>query len=284
MTYHTAFHSSTESTETSSASIRRKKILDARWVISGKAILALLEDGEWGIWDVTSSSAGKRVEDFAVRGFLGTSSTLEQSEPSKPKKGGSKLAPMTPNTRKSKAEHMFASTSNVPGVAPRGGISVAPNYSRAGQSDESVAIWYNSDIYSITSMQSFWQRITTGASGGFGSLYAPGLSHITDFNLNNELITSISQFSAKTSADLGQMNTQRDLLVSAEHRAIILQTLRPASSGGRLLFQQAAEAPVTAANDQQMLDTGAMDLDTMDRMLDDMAAGAPTTRKVGFAS
>ncbi|SMR63804.1 unnamed protein product [Zymoseptoria tritici ST99CH_1A5] len=283
MTYHTAFNSTILPSEVEPVSPRRKKILDARWVISGKAILTVLEDGEWGIWDVTTAPPGKRVEEFTVRGFLGTSSTLEQSEPAKPKRGASKLAPMTPNTRKTKSEELFAGTPKMVGVAPPGGISVAPNYSRTGQSDESVVIWYNSEIYSITSMQSFWQRSTTGASGGFGSLYAPGLSHITDINLNNELITSVSHFSANTSAGLGQMNTQRDILVSAEHRIIALQTIRPASSVGRTLFQQPAE--VATAKDQQMLDAGAMDLDAMDRMLDDMAGGAATTtRKVGFAS
>lgn len=70
------------------------------------------------------------------------------------------------------------------------------------------------------------------------------------------------------------MNTQKDLLVSAEHRLIISQQLR---SPTKRLFQQAlVERP--ANRDQQMLDVG-----EMDRMLDDMA-DENRPKRVGFAA
>jgi len=262
---------------------RRKCILSAEYVLTGKAILVLLEDGEWGIWDVAGpSQPGRSAEDFVLRGFLGLSSAAESAEPSDPKRGGSKLAPMTPNTRKAKAENLFAGTPKVAGMTAKGGISVTQNSFRTGQTDESVVMWYGSDVYTIPSLQAFWQRSTAGSGGGFGSLYSPGLTHITDINLMNEAITSISQFGSKSSSNsLGQMNTQRDLLVSAEHRFIILQSTRPPTPAKALFQQAVAERPTS--RDQRMLDAGDLDIGGMDRMLDSMANDDARPRRVGFA-
>ncbi|RMY75451.1 hypothetical protein D0863_02588 [Hortaea werneckii] len=273
-TFHTSFAGGP------SGLAKRKHLLDAKWIMGGKAVLVLLDDGEWGIWDVSGSSqTSKNIEAFVLNGFLGTYSVSESAEPTKQRRGQSKLAPMTPNTRKAKAEALFSGPTKVPGVAAKGGISVSASNSRTGQVDESVVMWYNGDVYAIPSLQQFWQR-STNSGGGFGSLYSPGLTHVTDINLRNEEITSISQFDS-TSNSFGQMNTQRDLLVSAEHRFIVLQTLRP-STPSRMLFQQVAERP--ASRDQRMLDAGELDLGGMDRMLDNMANGDARPRRVGFAA
>ncbi|KAI5361417.1 Putative WD40/YVTN repeat-like-containing domain superfamily [Septoria linicola] len=286
--YHTPFHIDQESTTVSAACARRKAILDAKWALSGKAIFVLLEDGEWGWWDTASIPAGKRVEEFVIRGFLGTAGHSEAAEPVKQRKGLSKLAPMTPNTRKTKEEQLFTAAPKVPGVAPHGGISISSQTTRTGPSDESAVLWYNTDIYSINSLQSFYQRSTSN-SGGLGSLYSPGLTHITDINLVNEAITSLSQFSSKaSSAGIGNMNTQRDLVVSAERRVIILQNLRPAVPSRQLFQKQLAERPTAVDHDQHMLDAGNLDIDGMDRLLDNMAGvqnnRAAPARRVGFVA
>ena len=277
VSYNTPFHSPKDNP----ALARRKKILDAEWVLGGRGILALLEDGEWGVWDLSGvTQADKSAENFTLRGFLSSSRTAEAAESAKQKKSGAKLAPMTPNTRKSKSETLFSGTPKAAGVAATGGISFATSSNRAGQVDESVIIWYHNDIYSITSMQSFWQRSAASSSGGFGSLYAPGLTHISDINPINENITSVSQFASKSSGSgLGEMKTQRDLLVSAEHRFVISQSLRQPDPH-KDLFQQPTGRP--DSRDQRMLDAGDLDLGGMDRMLDSMA-GDGRTRKVGFA-
>ncbi|KAF2481835.1 hypothetical protein BDY17DRAFT_282489 [Neohortaea acidophila] len=267
---------------------RRKKILDAKWILGGRAIFALLHDGEWGIWSSTSTAvSNKNVdEDFAIHGFLGTSSTAEVADAGKQKKAGSKLAPMTPNTRKAKAENLFSGSPRTPGTASTGGISIAYTAHRSGQVDESLVLWYDGAIYSIPSVQAFWQRSTNNSSGsGFGSLYAPGLTHITDIDLMNEHITSISQFasSAAQTSSLGQMNTQRDLLISAEHRFIIAQNLAPPTSSRPLFSAPAPTELPPPARDQLMLDAGELDLGGMNRMLEHMANDAKTKR-VGFAS
>lgn len=258
---------------------RRKQVLDAAWILSGRAVLMLLEDGEWGIWDVTGSlKSGKSIQDFVLRGYLGSAAT-ESAQLAQQKKGSSKLAPMTPNTRKAKAEDLFAGPAKVAGVAPNGLISTTQSTTRTGQTDESVLINFGSDLYSIPSLQTFWQRSTNTTSSG--ALYSSGLTHLSDINLMSENITSTAQFGANSSsANLGQMNTQRDILVSAEHRLIILQNLRPPTPS-RALFQKATEQPT--ARDQRMLDAGELDVGGMDRMLDSLANGDNRPRRVGFA-
>ena len=78
ISYQTPFHAPENSNP---ALARRKKILSAAWVLGGRGILVLLEDGQWGIWDVSGSSqaAGKSIQDFTLHGYLNTSSTSEAS-------------------------------------------------------------------------------------------------------------------------------------------------------------------------------------------------------------
>ena len=286
MSYQTPFHAPENSTANLA---RRKKILSAVWILGGRGILVLLEDGQWGIWDLSanSQSAGRSVQEFALHGFLSTSSTDSTTQSSQKKSTGSKLAPMTPNTRKQKSENLFAGPPKPSHAASLGGISVSPTTTQSGSADESIVLWYNNAIYSIPSMQAFWQRSTSNASGGdrnsFGGLYAPGLTHITDINLMNENVTSISQFVAKPTSPasaLGQMNVQSDLLVSAEHRYIILQHIRP-QIRSREQLKAATERPMS--KDQRMLDVGEADLGGMNRILDGMADEVKV-RRVGFAA
>jgi hypothetical protein len=287
MTYHAPYCSDQETQQISAAFARRKSILAAKWALSGNAILVLLENGEWGLWDLATQSPGKRAEEFALRGFLDTASHTEVAEPLKQKKGMSKLAPMTPNTRKTKAEQLFTGAPKTPGVAPRGGISITAKNTRTGPVDESVVLWYNHDIYSINSLQSFYQRsCSNSGAGGLGSLYSPGLTHITDIKLHNEEVTSISQFSSSTTGVAnGQMNTPRDLLISTERHAIIVQSL-PSKPSKNLFQQKLTERPAAVDRDQHMLDAGNLDLNGMDRLLDSMAGGNPAAlpRRVGFAA
>lgn len=281
MTFHTSFMPPKDAS-LPAALTRRKRLLDAKWVLGGKGVLALLEDSQWGIWDMSGvSRPARQVEAFAIDGYLTSPSANEPTEPTRPKRGSSKLAPMTPNTRKSKSEQFYSVElkSKTLETVAKGGVSVASNHPRSGQTDESAIMWYNSHVYTIPSVQSFWQRSAT--SGGIGSLYSPGVSHIAELDPMHEIISSISLFATKSSnAGIGAMNTQRDLLVSTEYHIIILQQLRPATPA-RSMFQ-AAERP--ASRDQHMLDSGHLDLAGMDRVLDGMATSVAPGRKVGFAS
>jgi hypothetical protein len=280
-TFHAPYPTNNSSSPNHLNTLRRKKLLDARFVLGGKRVLALLSDGEWGMWDLSGAASDSRsFGGFVLRGFLSTSSTGDASSTaSKPRAGISRLAPTTPNTRKAKAESLFSGAPKAASATPQGGISVSISPGRGTSADESVVMWYGNEVYAIPSVASFCQRSTSN-EGSFGSLYGPGLAHIPEINIRNENISAISQFAASESgAHLGQMNVTRDLFIAAEYQAIVLHTVKPAAPA-RNLFQAVATER-SPLQDQRMLDAGELDLGGMDRLLDGMAN---RPRKVGFAA
>jgi hypothetical protein len=198
---------------------------------------------------------------------------------------------MTPNTRRRKEETLFKGSPSISAAAPHGGITIAAlSSSNGAPSEESVIIWYGSEVYRIADLAKFWAR-TASASGG-NSLPSPSLAQITDISLFGETITSISQFD--TTSQASRMAVPRDLLISAEHRLIITATTT--KSLGRdfnaMFSQEQTETDDARRTDQALLSHGELDLGGMDRLLDDMESSGTVSksltlggpRKVLFAS
>jgi hypothetical protein len=294
-TYRSSFESVKNSSFTPAALAARKPIVDAAWVSDGRHILCLLADGEWGVWDVDRSGPSPPADPlaFSLRGYVGTSEKDSSSSgASSPKRGArSSLAPMTPNTRRRKEETLFKGSPSISAAAPHGGITIAAlSSSNGAPSEESVIIWYGSEVYRIADLAKFWAR-TASASGG-NSLPSPSLAQITDISLFGETITSISQFD--TTSQASRMAVPRDLLISAEHRLIITATTT--KSLGRdfnaMFSQEQTETDDARRTDQALLSHGELDLGGMDRLLDDMESSGTVSksltlggpRKVLFAS
>lgn len=293
-TFRSSFESVKNTALTPVVLAKRKAILDAAWTSGGRHILALLADGEWGIWDVDRLGPSPPADPsaFSLRGYVGTSEKeISSSGVSSPKRGGrSSLAPMTPNTRRRKEDVLFhgASSSN---VAPRGGISVVTSsYNNERSTEDSAIIWYGSEVHRIPDLLKFWARTATASNGG--SLPGPGLE-IQDVSLFGETITSITQFDLFAKAS--RVAVSRDTLISTEHRLMIAaSTSQPL---GRDLNSRFAQVQVEddefRENDQALLSRGELDLGGMDRLLDSMEGSGTIPksltlgtgpRKVLFAS
>jgi hypothetical protein len=272
----------------------RKAIIDAAWASDGNHILALLADGEWGVWDVDRSGPSPPADPsaFSLRGYVGTSEKEGSGGgASSPKRGSrNSLAPMTPNTRRRKQEDLFQGSPSNSAVATRGGVSVAPSQSANGAAPEdSVLIWYGSEIYRIADLAKFWARTASASSGG--SLPGPGLQ-VQDVTLYGEAITSVSQFDTTTQAS--RMGVAKDTLISAEHRLVITTTT--SQSAGRdlnaMFAREQVDDDAATRIDHALLTRGELDLGGMERMLENMdgsgtiskslTMGGP--RKVLFAS
>jgi hypothetical protein len=199
---------------------------------------------------------------------------------------------MTPNTRKRKEETLFQGSAPSLTAATRGGISVASITSTNGTSEDSVLIWYGSEIYRIADLIKFWSRTASASSGA--SLPGPGLQ-VQDIALCGEAITSVSQFD--TTPQASRMAIARDTLVSAEHRLIITaSTSQPLGRDLSAIFaREQVEDDASNRTDQALLTHGELDLGGMDRMLESMeGSGTSGTvpksltmggpRKVLFAS
>lgn len=269
-----SFKSTFESQKTNSFTppilATRKAILDAGWASDGRHIVALLADGEWGVWDCDQSGPSPPTDPaaFSMRGFVGTTEKDSSSSgPSSPKRGGrSSLAPMTPNTRRRKEDSLFHSSSSGIAVPIRGGVSVASSISSNGTvSEDSVVIWYGAEVYRIADFAKFWARNTSANKGQ--SLPGPGLTQIHDIPLLGESITSITQFD--TTAAASRMAIGRDLLIAAEHRLIIsASTNQPQERD--LFAPTPAEEEASRRADQALLASGELDIGGMDRLLEDM--------------
>jgi hypothetical protein len=251
----------------------RKPIIDAAWTSGGHHVLALLADGEWGVWDVDRSGPNppKDPSAFSLRGFVGTAEKEGSTGGvSSPKRAGrSSLAPMTPNTRRRKEDHLFQGNSANLSVPTSGGVSVASLPSTSGAAPEdSVIIWYGSEVHRISDLAKFWARTASASSGQ--SLPGPGLTQLNDIVLLGESITSITQFDTTQAAS--RMAIGRDTLISAEHRLIITSnTNQPLGRDlGTLFTTGRVEDEDTRKADQALLSHGELDLGGMDRLLDDM--------------
>jgi hypothetical protein len=285
-TFRTSFEGSKINTTTVPVLARRKPILDAGWASDGRCIIALLADGEWGIWDVDRSGPKPPLDPsaFSLRGFVGSSaqssSSLGAASP-KARSSRTSLAPMTPNTRRHKEENLFQGVSHGPSV-PRGGVVISTLHSSLGHAPEdSVIIWYGNEVYRIPNMGQFWTR---SASGSGGSLLGPGLSRIQALNLYGETITSVDQFD--TTAKEARMAIPRNVLIAADHRLLIITSnkARMGQDIGAIFDKEKDEDELARRVDQNLLSKGELDLGGMDRLLNAMGEKdeAPKTTRFGL--
>ncbi|KAI9822379.1 MAG: hypothetical protein M1827_000098 [Pycnora praestabilis] len=311
------FESSKQPGSTPNGLGRRKQIVNAQWCLGGKGVIVLLSDGEWGVWDIEGAGPGAKkgplqgegnrlgvqggaLTQFSIRGqvdgSLAESSTLGRSSTSE-SKTSSKLAPMTPGTRRVREEVLFSGPSAGITSFSQAGICVTRTAGQGPnkQEDEALLFWHEGNVVALPSMLAYWQKEINGG-GGSGSLFTSGRrdrpSRIDGLNLYGELNNGVDQFPQVLPNNADTAPSQPEILVALEHRLVILMTARRAPSRSENMFQQQPEekSPV----DQQLLARGELDVSGMDRMLASMANGdqrngttrngAIGKRKVGFVS
>lgn len=281
----------------------RKRIVDAAWVLGGKAIISLLADGEWGIWDPQgcgpganeiskhrsanpSGRTGFGLSNFALNGWLGSTTNSSSKTSSDKAATKSKLAPMTPGTRRVREEVLFSGPHTGGTYHLRGGIAVTrleePHRDKVGT--DCVTLWHGSKILTIPDLASYWE----GRVGGKGNLFGGDQQRsikIDDVNLGGEPANTLDQLPLKTQAS-GQ---HRDLVIAAEHRLIFLTKPLQEPKAANAVPEEVHEA-IDA--DQQLLVRGELDVSGMERILAGMANGSrpmgdhgnggAARRKVGF--
>lgn len=266
---------------------KRKKIIDSRWILGGKAIIVLLADGEWGIWDLENAgpkpkdqlgqsrgSSKSSLAEFAMGGWVGqaATSTLPKSS-SGQTDSKSKLAPMTPHTRKVRQDALFSgptSRSNPHGV--RGGITVIPiggHSSNSRADDETVLLWYENSIITIPSLITHWQNKVAGSGNLFGTGARGQVKEINNVNLGGELRNGVAIIPKHLNTKDTTSDPQLDILVTGETRLIIIAAPLPKPEPTSTLTH--AEHPTVA--DQRLLARGELDVGGMERILASMASG-----------
>ncbi|KAL8761007.1 MAG: hypothetical protein Q9184_002840 [Pyrenodesmia sp. 2 TL-2023] len=214
-----------------------KRLLDAQWVLGGKAILALADDGEWGMWDFgghgckahsrtlapSTPTMGSSFT-FAISGRVHDGSNTAQANRSglKTTKGSRavKLAPTTPTTRRVRQEHLFTGPPHHTEGLAQGGISMLTTNDTV-VIDEAILLWHNDTMSMIPSLRTHWANKVKGSGNLFGNEAKGEIRIIRDFGSKGERHTGISLLRANY-GPMGQRPLEYAVLVTGETRLIVL--------------------------------------------------------------
>ncbi|KAJ5937425.1 hypothetical protein N7454_004725 [Penicillium verhagenii] len=266
---------------------KRKTIIDAEWVLGGRAVMVLLEDGGWGVWDIEGAGpgaakgplhrqitvqgvSGGSLTAFAVSGRIATPLSNTQSEV----ENRPRFAPMTPSTKRVREDTLLKGSMAELTPSLRGQISVLQmNSSQEAIPDESILFRHGRQSAIIPSLISLW-RNAVRASGTLDASNRCRVTPFQDVNLMGENCQAISHLPAPERRSRATERQSFDVLVAAEHQVMIL-TPRLTESAEESIQTHQAQQQATA-NDQMMLQRGELDVEGMGRLLNGMAS--PTKR------
>ncbi|EAL92972.1 hypothetical protein KXV22_006326 [Aspergillus fumigatus] len=275
--------------------VRRKTIIDAEWVLGGRAIMVLMADGEWGVWDLEGagpgSTKGPLQRQSSIQGVTGGSLTAfsvsgkivgrmtgrNESGSESPVEPRPKFAPMTPSTKRVREDTLLKGTLATPTPSLCGEISVYQTSSlRDALPDESILLRHGTQSAVIPSLLSLW-RNAIKASGTFDASNRCRVSPIQDIHLMGENFTGISHLPAAARRSRDTERQDFDILITSEHRIIILAP-KLTEPEDIPVSRQSTSEEATIEADQLMLRRGVLDVDGMDRLLSGMASGNRSMR------
>ena len=234
------------------AGFGRKQIVDAKWVSNGRAVIVLLQDGEWGIWDIEGVGPGASqglfgrqgikggsISQFSLTGFIEGAKALRSSIP---QTSGSKFAPMTPSTRKT--VDLFGNKgTNVP---VRGQISVIeiPSSSATKSAEESIAFWLGESFYIIPNLFKYWSSTKNSGRGNlFSSTPGTRMTKLENIDLQGERCSGIAQISPLAARTTSSTALASEIMILGEHRFVTLTVGK--------------QAPLRGENRMALVDTNA---------------------------
>ena len=268
---------------------RRKTIIDADWVLGGRAVMVLLVDGEWGVWDIEGAGPGAAkgplhrqttvqgvtggsLTAYAVSGRIATPLSNTHSEiENRPR-----FAPMTPSTKRVREDTLLKGSMTELTPSLRGQISVLQmNSSQEAIPDESILFRHGRQSAMIPSLISLW-RNAVRASGTLDASNRCRVTPFQDVNLMGENCQAISHLPAPLRRSRAVERQPFDVLVAAEHQIMILAP-RLTESAEESTSTHGAQQEATA-NDQMMLQRGELDVEGMGRLLNGMNSPIKRTR------
>ncbi|KAL8793986.1 MAG: hypothetical protein Q9195_003392 [Heterodermia aff. obscurata] len=265
---------------------RRKGLLTAQWILGGKAIAVLLDDGEWGIWEIEHSGPkpkeltdgwqalpGMSFVDFSISGWIGNSFAEKEASKSSKVEIRSQLTPMTPATRKIRQESLFTGPDIKVSSPVRGGIAVCSisDDLKSRKDDETLLLWLGNSITKIPSLLTYWQNRVRGSGNLFGNGAQGQPKELNDIHLGGELRNDVSLIPAVPGVDINTKPCrQSSILIAGEHRITIITPplLEPSTPLAPVTSKPEVRSP---AADQAMLEKGKLDIEGIDTFLAKMS-------------
>lgn len=223
----------------------RKPVLAAAWVAHGRAVLALLADGQWGIWDIDGVSPhgpalfgkpgsgirGAALTSFSAHGYLEGTSTLRGLNSQRGSASTSEFVPMTPHSRREAPIGISQGPERL--AAVHGGILVTSIPARATTTaDESAVLWIGSaeHVVVIPGILKFWEaQLRKGPGGGvnlFSGAQPTRMIRLTDLvvGLMGERcvgVGAIAKFGAHENS--GNEGLPIEVVVCGESRLVVVR-------------------------------------------------------------
>lgn len=269
---------------------RRKTIIDAAWVLGGRAVMVLLVDGEWGVWDIEGAGPGSAkgplhrqssvqgvtggsLTTYAVSGRIMVPPTNTQSEAEQ----RPRFAPMTPSTKRVREDTLLRGSMTAASPSLQGQISVLQtNSSHEPLPDESILMRHGRQSAMIPSLLSLW-RNAVRATGTIDASNRCRVTPFQDVNLMGENFLAIAHLPIPARRSRKAERQSFDVLIASEHQITILAP-RLHESDEETTVAQAMKQEATVQNDQMMLRRGELDVEGMGRLLNGMASGTGSLR------
>ncbi|KAI1504024.1 hypothetical protein F5X99DRAFT_373254 [Biscogniauxia marginata] len=228
-------------------STSRKPILGASWIVHGRAILVLLADGQWGIWDIDGVSPqgsallgkpgsgirGDALTEFNASGYVEGTSPLRNPASQRVAGGGAEFVPLTPHSRRDALTTVLGPERL---ASVKGGITVTPLLaSTTTTADESVTLWIGGaeHVFVIPGVLKFWDaQIRKGAGGGvnlFSGAQPTRMVRLSDLvvGLMGERCTGVSaivRFAENGGmSETGSEGLPVDVVVCGESRLVVVR-------------------------------------------------------------
>ncbi|KAH7395637.1 hypothetical protein BKA64DRAFT_577694 [Cadophora sp. MPI-SDFR-AT-0126] len=256
----------------------RKTVVDAQWVSGGRAIIVLLHDGEWAIWDIEGVGPnapqgilgrqgikGGSITEYSLTGYIDGAAKVRPSGP--PQIASSKFAPMTPGSRK--AANPFNERGSDRRV--RGQISVVEvrSSSPTAPSEESILFWLGETYAVIPNLARYWAANAqkTVASGSlFGGPAGARMIKLENVDLQGEHCSGIEQIAKSSTSSAGLSS---EILILGEHRYLLLV------SGKSTAHERPAEKSASRlALVEKSINGGELDVGGIEQALARMENGA----------
>ena len=287
--------------------VKDKQFLDAKWALGGKAIIVLLSNGEWGLWDVegvgpnTAKSGdfpnASAVNTKGIRGGARTawnvwgrietllSSPQMSRSSSKRIDGPSEFAPRTPRTRKVGEQILFSGASAGLYGNARGRIVVQPRRATISQKQgtDTVVFWFADSLVIIPNLWSYWEyHLAKLMNGGFGNLLDSNgpdrLFRLDGVHVKGETINDVDLFPCTMEepnmdgedAHGGFSSRSRfpsSVLVSGGHHMVVLSGRHVEQKPQSDVFSHNIEDD---ANELDVAMSGELGIDGIDQFLDNM--------------
>ncbi|MCJ1286170.1 hypothetical protein MMC26_005515 [Xylographa opegraphella] len=261
-----------------------RTLIDAKWILGGRAIAVLTADGEWGAWNThlnmriemrqpekRAPSSSKIPTTFIVSGWVQGLSLVTNSTKSSTGKinSRSKLAPMTPSTRKIRESTFFSGSVTRSSISSQGGISTCamPKALGGKEDDETLVIWHGEKIVMIPSLTTYWENKIRGSGSLFGTEAIGHAREVSSDVLGGEVRSAVSILPLQVKLfSLEKAVKQPDLLVSGDRSLLIISTPLRETRASKPYPREAS----SSLADQGRLFRGELDVNGMDRILDSM--------------